>query len=356
MERETKVSLREVESIYDKEYSILINKKSIGRVIVYNEDLSHVYLDEGELEIGYEIDEAYRHHGYGIKVVKKALEKLFSLRYKRIYAVYDKHNTASYRLLLNCGFSHEDKLDDDTNCLSITLEEYRKAYLEDLEKKLYAHQDLKYRSFHQGLIPNVDQRTLIGIRVPEMRKIAKELSKCEDYVLFLDSLPHTYYEENLIHMLLIGEIKDYALAMSEVKKFLPYIDNWAVCDAQPPKIFDKRHKEVLTEASSLLTSSHTYTVRYGIGLYRHYGLKEEYTYEDMYRIASIDTEEYYINMMISWYLATCMIDHYEDVYELLKTHKLSYFVHHKTIQKAVESRRISTKHKEELKLLRYRSA
>lgn len=108
-----------------------------------------------------------------------------------------------------------------------------------IQEKLFEFQDLKYRDFNARLIPTVDKETVIGVRTPDTRKLAKELAGSKDADEFLKVLPHKYYEENNLHGCLIEQIKDYDKCMEELNRFLPYIDNWATCDMLSPKVFKK---------------------------------------------------------------------------------------------------------------------
>lgn len=221
-----------------------------------------------------------------------------------------------------------------------------------LQKQLLELQDEKYRNFHCKLIPDTDKEAVIGIRTPVLRKFAKIFSQTPEAALFLQQLPHRFYEENNLHMMLITEIKDYPTCMKAVKKFLPYIDNWATCDFPEPKCFRKHKQEVLEEIKDWIHSSETYTIRYGIGMLMRLFLDEDFSPEYLEMAAGVRSEEYYVNMMLAWYFATALAKQWDATIPYIEQHKFSDWVHRKTIQKAVESFRITLEQKVYLKSFR----
>lgn len=222
-----------------------------------------------------------------------------------------------------------------------------------LQEQLFSLQDPKYREFHSKLMPETDKESIIGIRVPVLRKFAREFAKTSEAELFLQQLPHKYYEENNLHMMLITQIKDYGKCMEEVKRFLPYIDNWATCDFPEPKCFRKNKEAVLVEVRKWINSTETYTIRYGIGMLMRLYLDEDFSSEYLQMAAQVHSQEYYVNMMIAWYFATALAKQWDTVIPYLEERKLDRWVHQKTIQKAVESFRITPEQKVYLKSLRY---
>ena len=224
--------------------------------------------------------------------------------------------------------------------------------MNSLQRKLFELQDLKYRNFHSKLMPGIDKETIIGIRTPVLRKFAKEFAKTEAVEAFLKELPHQYYEENNLHMLLISDIKDCERCLAEVKRFLPYINNWATCDIPRPKCFAKNKAELLPVIKEWIASGETYTIRYGIGTLMSFYLDEDFKPEYIEIAAEVGSEEYYVNMMIAWYLATALAKQWDATIPYLEERKLSPWVHRKTIQKAVESYRITDEQKVYLKSLR----
>lgn len=224
--------------------------------------------------------------------------------------------------------------------------------MSDIVKELFEMQDLKYREFHSKLMPNVDKQKIIGVRVPDLRKFAKEIYKSGEYVEFLDNLPHFYYEENNLHAFIIEQIKDFEDAIYETEKFLPYIDNWATCDCFLPPVFKKNREALAKLAKKWICSEKEFTVRYGIGVFMKHFLDEDYKKEYMTYVSEIKSDKYYVNMMIAWYFATALAKQYDDAEEFLKNRCLSPWVHNKAIQKAVESRLISKDKKLYLKSLK----
>ena len=223
---------------------------------------------------------------------------------------------------------------------------------EEIRAELFRMQDEAYRDFQGKLIPTVDPENVIGVRTPELRKYAKQLARREDIRGFLDALPHKYFDEYQLHAFIISEIKDYDVCMEEVNRFLPFVDNWATCDLPAPKCFAKHREELLPEIRSWIASGETYTIRYGIGLLMSFYLDEAFEPEYLELAAGVRSEEYYVNMMIAWYLATALAKQWEATIPYLEERRLPEWVHRKTIQKAVESYRITPEQKVYLKSLR----
>lgn len=223
------------------------------------------------------------------------------------------------------------------------------AELTKLQKQLFELQDLKYRDFHSKLMPETDKETVIGIRTPVLRKFAKEFAGTSEAEAFLRQLPHRYYEENNLHMMLITGIKDYEKCMEEIQRFLPCIDNWATCDYPAPKCFARHKDQVLEEAKRWISSGETYVIRYGIGMLMRLFLDEDFSSEYLEMTAAVQSQEYYVNMMIAWYFATALAKQWDATVPYIEQHKLSDWVHRKTVQKAVESYRITLEQKEYLK-------
>lgn len=223
------------------------------------------------------------------------------------------------------------------------------AELTKLQKQLFELQDLKYRDFHSKLMPETDKETVIGIRTPVLRKFAKEFAGTSEAEAFLRQLPHRYYEENNLHMMLITGIKDYEKCMEEIQRFLPCIDNWATCDYPAPKCFARHKDQVLEEAKRWISSGETYVIRYGIGMLMRLFLDEDFSSEYLEMTAAVQSQEYYVNMMIAWYFATALAKQWDATVPYIEQHKLSDWVHRKTVQKAVESYRITSEQKEYLK-------
>ncbi len=221
-----------------------------------------------------------------------------------------------------------------------------------VRKALLSMQDVKYKAFQEKLMPTVEPERVIGVRTPELRKYARKFAKIKETEEYLRILPHQYYEENNLHAFLIETIKDYETAMEETERFLPYVDNWATCDSFSPKVFKKYPEQVYEKAREFIASGGTYIIRYGIGLLMTNFLEEEFRPEMPALVADIVSEEYYVNMMCAWYMATALAKQEETILPYLTENRLPVWVHNKTIQKAVESRRISSEMKKYLRTLR----
>ena len=221
--------------------------------------------------------------------------------------------------------------------------------MEEIQKQLFELQDMAYRDFHSRLMPDIDKETVIGIRVPVLRKYAKSIAGTELAEKFIKELPHCYYEENNLHMMLITGIKDYDICISEIERFLPYIDNWATCDFPAPKCFENHKEDLLPVIKRWIDSSETYTIRYGIGMLMRLYLDADFDPEYVRIVAEVKSDEYYVNMMIAWYMATALAKQWDAVIPYIEEHRMSDWVHRKTIQKAVESYRITDEQKRYLK-------
>lgn len=221
--------------------------------------------------------------------------------------------------------------------------------MKEIQQQLFELQDMAYRDFHSRLMPDIDKETVIGIRVPVLRKYAKSIAGTELAEKFIKELPHCYYEENNLHMMLITGIKDYARCLTEIERFLPYIDNWATCDFPAPKCFEDHKEELLPVIKRWIASSETYTIRYGIGMLMRLYLDEDFDPEYVRLAVGVKSDEYYVNMMIAWYMATALAKQWDAVIPYIEEHRMSDWVHRKTIQKAVESYRITDEQKKYLK-------
>ena len=221
-----------------------------------------------------------------------------------------------------------------------------------IREELFRRQDLKYREMQIRIIPTVKAEAIIGVRTPELRAMAKELSREEEIERFLNDLPHLYFEENQLHAFIISGMKNYSECLAELERFLPYVDNWATCDQMSPKVFRKHRTELLNPVRNWIGSAETYTVRFGIGMLMEHYLEEDFdpAYPEM--VAGIRSEEYYVRMMIAWYFATALAKQYEAALPVLEAGRLEPWTHNKAIQKACERRRISAERKTYLKTLK----
>ena len=240
--------------------------------------------------------------------------------------------------------------------------------LAELVKRLLAEQDLKYRDFHASLLPNIDKKSIIGVRVPVMRKIAKEFVAAAtpaELDKFLNKLPHKYFEENQVHLFIVERIKDCEECLRRIEQFLPYINNWAVCDGKSPKALLKDESRFLERIQAWLKSSEPYTVRFGVNMLMNFFLDARFDARQLKWIASIDetlfnddgraecpTDRYYVQMVIAWYFATALAKQWDATFPYIKGRKLSPWIHNKSIQKACESYRITAEQKDILRKMK----
>ena len=249
-----------------------------------------------------------------------------------------------------------------------------------IRKELNKLRDKTYAEFQAKLIPTIKKETIIGVRTPDLKNLAKKLSKAsgsekKDVDKFLDELPHKYFDENQLHAFILSEIKDFDICIKKINEFLPYIDNWATCDQLSPSCFAKRKNDLLKEINKWIKSKGAYQIRFAIGMLMSHFLDEDFNkkYLDMvakikYKVVKgkdrinkidkrlkenisikIDPDKYYVEMMRAWYFATALAKKYEETLPYIKNKKLNVWTHNKTIQKAIESFRISSSHKKELK-------
>ena len=221
-----------------------------------------------------------------------------------------------------------------------------------IQKDLFSFSDPDYKAFHSKLMPGISPDTIIGIQTPVLRKYAKKIIDTEEAKEFLAVLPHYYYEENNLHGILIEHIKDYSLLIRELDLFLPYIDNWATCDLISPKLFKSHLNELKDDAIRWLGSEKVFTIRFGIKTLMSHYLDDSFDISYPKIISEIHSEEYYVNMASAWYFATALAKQYDTIIPYIENGLLSEWVHNKTIQKAIESHRISEKQKSYLKTLK----
>lgn len=222
----------------------------------------------------------------------------------------------------------------------------------EIQKRLFALRDEPYRDFVARLIPMVDKERIIGIRTPTLRSLARELARTEDMSSFMDDLPHAYFEENGLHAFLIEQQRDFERCLRETERFLPQIDNWATCDSLSPPAFGRHKAELLPSIRRWLDSGETYTVRFGVNMLMRHFLDADFRPEYLDWVADLRSEEYYVRMVAAWYFATALAKQYEAALPYMERHRLECWTHNKTIQKSVESYRISAPRKEYLKTLK----
>lgn len=222
----------------------------------------------------------------------------------------------------------------------------------NVTERLFELQDKTYANFHSGLVPNVPREKIIGVRVPDARRLAKEYGKDPECRDFLRALPHKYYDENVLHGILLSGLKDYEECVQAVGEFLPYVDNWAVCDILSPKVFRQHRTELIAKVREWSASEKTYTCRFGLEMLMTHYLDEDFRPEYLEIPAGVCSEEYYVNMMIAWFFATALAKQWDAAIPYLRDNRLGAWVHNKTIQKARESFRITQEQKAYLKTLR----
>ena len=222
----------------------------------------------------------------------------------------------------------------------------------DITAQLFALQDKAYADFQSKLFPTVSRETVIGVRTPDLRKMAKQVCKTPTAQEFLHSLPHRYFDENQLHAFILSKEKDFDRCLEELEQFLPYVDNWATCDQLSPRCFKKQTTELLPYIRKWMKSTHTYTKRFGMGMLMRYYLDEAFRPEYLEWVASIKSDEYYIRMMQAWFFATALAKQWDATLPYIEQHRLHPWTHNKTIQKAIESYRITDEQKEILRVLR----
>ena len=223
---------------------------------------------------------------------------------------------------------------------------------DEIRTELKSLQDVKYREMQVRIIPTVKPESVVGVRTPELRRMAQKYAQAEDVDVFLNDLPHAFFEENQLHAFILSGMKDYDACLEKLNRFLPYVDNWATCDQMSPKVFRKHRKELLNSIREWIGSKETYTIRFGIGMLMEHYLDGDFdpAYPEM--AAGVRSEEYYVNMMTAWYFATALAKQYDAILPYIEEHRLDDWTHNKAIQKAIESYRIAPERKDYLRTLK----
>ena len=224
--------------------------------------------------------------------------------------------------------------------------------VEDIRKHLFEKQDEKYRILQIKIIPTAEPGSIIGVRTPELKDYAKQLSEADDISDFLEDIPHEYFEENQLHSFIVSRIRDYDKCIEEVRKFLPYVNNWATCDQMSPKVFRKHRTELLSDIREWINDDRTYTVRFAIKMLMDHFLDEDFDAKYPKMVAKIRSEDYYVRMMAAWYFATALAKQYDATVPFIEKRCLDRWTHNKAIQKSTESYRISPEKKEYLRSLK----
>ena len=223
---------------------------------------------------------------------------------------------------------------------------------DEIRTELKSLQDVKYREMQVRIIPTVKPESVVGVRTPELRRMAQKYAQAEDVDVFLNDLPHAFFEENQLHAFILSGMKDYDACLEKLNRFLPYVDNWATCDQMSPKVFRKHRKELLNSIREWIRSKEPYTIRFGIGMLMEHYLDGDFdpAYPEM--AAGVRSEEYYVNMMTAWYFATALAKQYDAILPYIEEHRLDDWTHNKAIQKAIESYRIAPERKDYLRPLK----
>ena len=224
-------------------------------------------------------------------------------------------------------------------------------FIMNIQQQLFALQDLKYRDFNAKLVPGMDVNDIIGVRTPELRKLAKQLAKDERVGEFLAVLPHQYLDEMNLHGFIISEIKEYDECLEQIERFLPYVNNWATCDLLSPKAFKQKKNRVrlIDDIKPWMASDEPFTIRFGIEMLMSFYLDEDFKPEFLKWVSEIRHDHYYVKMMVAWYFATALAKQWDATLPYIQNMTMEKWTHNKAIQKAVESYRITPEQKELLK-------
>jgi len=222
----------------------------------------------------------------------------------------------------------------------------------NIREELLSMSEPAYGDFQANIVPNIDRERIIGIRVPMLRQFAKKLKGTDEVKLFFKDLPHKYYEENILHIICLEDIKDYDECIAEVERFLPFMDCWAVTDDKPPKVYSGNRDRLIECVYRWIESKETYTCRYGLHTLMALYLDAEFKPEYNELAAQVRSDEYYVNMMIAWYFATALAKQWDATITYIENNRLDVWTHNKTIQKAIESFRVSDEHKNYLRTLK----
>ena len=224
----------------------------------------------------------------------------------------------------------------------------------EIRDTLFQLRDETYRALQIKLIPTMAPDAMMGVRTPALRQLARQLYRAGEASAFLDELPHRYFDENQLHAFIISEMRDFGECVDALRRFLPWVDNWATCDQLSPKVFKKHRQQLLPHVREWLATGQTYTVRFAIGMLMAHFLDEDFDGEYPRMVSEVRSDEYYVNMMIAWYFATALAKQYEAVLPYIENRVLDPWTHNKAIQKSLESYRISDEHKAYLKRLKLR--
>lgn len=224
-----------------------------------------------------------------------------------------------------------------------------------IKEELFELADQKYKEFHSGLCPGTNN--IIGVRVPILRNYAKQLTKEQDIEEILKQIDNQYYEEIMLQGMLIGfRKKQIDQIQKQIEEFVPKIDNWAICDifCAGLKITKKHKKEMWEWIQSYLKSDQEFEIRFGVVMLLDYYIDDKYLQKDFAIFDSITSQAYYVQMAVAWAISIALIKFYDPTIQYLKTAKLDKFTYNKSLQKAIESYRITKEQKDILRSMKKR--
>lgn len=223
----------------------------------------------------------------------------------------------------------------------------------EIRDRLLENVDEGYKAFHAKLVPTVSPDRILGVRLPVQRSIAKSYKKDPRIAEYMAMTQHDYVEELNIHGLFVAGMKDFDECVKETERFLVMVDNWANCDVFSPLVFKKEPVRLRMVIPRWLEDrSHPYTVRFGINMLMQHCLDAHFEENDLAAVAACACDEYYVNMGVAWYFSMALVKQWDAALPWITEHRMPDWVHRKSIQKAVESRRISDERKALLKAYR----
>lgn len=225
---------------------------------------------------------------------------------------------------------------------------------QQIKKKIKQLSDSKYKEFHSSLCPGTEN--IIGVRVPILRKYSKELFKEKDWKEIIEKIDDEYYEEIMLQGMLIGQAQkeDINIVLKYVEEFVPQIGNWAICDTfcAGLKITKKHKKEMWNFIQKYLKSNKEFEIRFAIVMILDYYIEEQYLQKVFEIFEKVKHEGYYVKMAVAWAISICLIKFYDETVEFLQKSDLDIWTYNKSIQKAIESYRITDEQKEFLKKMK----
>ncbi len=231
------------------------------------------------------------------------------------------------------------------------MKKWNKRTYQEYLKYLTSLKDEKYHDFSLKLVSS--KYELIGIRIPFLHKMAREISKT-DVISFLNLGNNIYFEEVMIKGLVLTTLKDKELLLQYLDNYVSLIDNWSICDtvAHSLKIVLQEQDYWFFKFLNYLKSNEIYTIRFGLVILLNFYVKKEYLSKIFKEVSKLNTNAYYVNMAISWLLCECFIKYPEETLLFLKKNTLNSFTFNKTISKIRDSYRVSKEMKDYLLTLK----